>query len=425
MPSLKTFSEFRPHQNKPGSSELSEGGAFGHLQHIYDVPTFQFSDLKDLISKAFTGNLEWTRAKTDGHNLMVTFNGDKLIASRNKGHLKNFGATALDARAIKSKFKGRDIEDSFYYTMVDLEKAVKGLSKKQQEKIFKKGEAWLSLEIMTPQTKNVVDYGSAWQVRFHGTLEHDTDGNITGQLNKKAGQMLDGMLRQKNLERQSKFTLSKIDKLKLDKVSNYSANVSKFHSRIDKIASSAGLSSNNTISEFIKNIFEKEIDKIDSKKELDVGTRNQFIQRMAFSDKSIKIVHLQKEFPESIRDQLKALDKNAGTVYKKAMIPFDELAGDAGQLVASTLTDFMGANPSKAIADIRKRIEDVVEKIGASDNEAAKSKLKINLERLQKLGGMDAIIPSEGITFLYKGELLKLTGSFASVNQILGLLYSI
>lgn len=404
---------------------ITEGGAFGHLQHPYDVPEFTFSDLKDLISQAFNGNLEWTRAKTDGHNLMVTFKNGKLIASRNKGHLKNFGETALDKEGVKSKFSGRSIEDSFYYTMVDLENAVKSLSDAQIEKIFGNGHHWLSLEIMTPETKNVVDYGETWQVRFHGTLEHDEDGNVIGQLNKESARMLDGMLRQKNLERQSKFVLSKIDKLKLDAVDKVSKNVPLFHKKLDKVAKSARLSSNGTIAQFIEYWFNKEIDKIDRKNEISVGTRKQLVQRMAYNNKSIRIVALIKEVPAHLQKEIKSLDKNAPKVYKKVMIPFDEIFAEAGQLVAQTLTDFMGANPSKVIQDIKTRIDDVVIKIGKSNNDTAKQKLVQNLKRLEKLGGMDAVIPSEGITFFYNGELLKLTGSFASVNQILGLLYTI
>lgn len=404
---------------------LVEGGAFGHLQHPYDVPEFTFSDLKDLISKAFHGKLEWTRAKTDGHNLMVTYKNGRLIASRNKGHLKNFGETALDAEGVRSKFSGREIEDSFYYTMVDLGAAVSSLSSAQQEKIFANGHKWLSLEIMTPDTKNVVDYGSTWQVRFHGTLEHDEDGNVIGQLDKEAGRMLDGMLRQKNLERQSKFVLSKIDKLKLDKVDDLDKNISSFHKKVDRVSKSARLSSNDTIASYIENSFRKEIDKIDKKNEISEGTLKSLIQRMAYNNKSIRIVSLIKEVPEHLRKEIKALDKNAPKVYKKIMLPFDDIFAEAGQLVAQKLTDFMGANPSKAISDIRDRIDDVVDKIGKSNNESSKQKLAANLKRLEKLGGMDAVIPSEGITFFYKGELLKLTGSFASVNQILGLLYTV
>ena len=48
--------------------------------------------------------------------------------------------------------------------------------------------------------------------------------------------------------------------------------------------------------------------------------------------------------------------------------------------------------------------------------------LKTQLDRLNALGGFKSIIPSEGVTFMFKGKLYKYTGAFAPVNQILGML---
>jgi hypothetical protein len=39
------------------------------------------------------------------------------------------------------------------------------------------------------------------------------------------------------------------------------------------------------------------------------------------------------------------------------------------------------------------------------------------------LGGVDKIVPNEGIVFVYKGNTLKLTGAFSPLNQLLGLMY--
>ena len=48
-------------------------------------------------------------------------------------------------------------------------------------------------------------------------------------------------------------------------------------------------------------------------------------------------------------------------------------------------------------------------------------KLEYELKRLEDIGGWDAVVPSEGLTFLHKGQLLKLTGAFAPINQLIGL----
>jgi hypothetical protein len=42
------------------------------------------------------------------------------------------------------------------------------------------------------------------------------------------------------------------------------------------------------------------------------------------------------------------------------------------------------------------------------------------LKRLERLGGDQSINSVEGIVFKYQGRLMKLTGSFAPLNQILG-----
>ena len=44
------------------------------------------------------------------------------------------------------------------------------------------------------------------------------------------------------------------------------------------------------------------------------------------------------------------------------------------------------------------------------------------MAKLKAMGGMDAIVPSEGLVFKYKGNNYKLTGAFAPLNQILGII---
>ena len=44
------------------------------------------------------------------------------------------------------------------------------------------------------------------------------------------------------------------------------------------------------------------------------------------------------------------------------------------------------------------------------------------LEKLEAIGGINSIVPSEGIVFKYQGKTYKFTGAFAPVNQITGLI---
>ena len=56
------------------------------------------------------------------------------------------------------------------------------------------------------------------------------------------------------------------------------------------------------------------------------------------------------------------------------------------------------------------------------------NKLKIQLDRLNSIGGLDPIVPSEGIVFKYKGKTYKFTADLHQsikyrFNDILGVGY--
>jgi hypothetical protein len=112
--------------------------------------------------------------KLDGQNLMNSWVNGKLVTARNKGQLKNFGATSMDVSGVASKFSGRgDIRDAFVFAMKDLNKSIGSLSDKQKEKVFGNGKRWMNLEVMYPRSANVIDYDKA-QIVFHNQLHWQT-----------------------------------------------------------------------------------------------------------------------------------------------------------------------------------------------------------------------------------------------------------
>ena len=50
------------------------------------------------------------------------------------------------------------------------------------------------------------------------------------------------------------------------------------------------------------------------------------------------------------------------------------------------------------------------------------AKVEAELARLDRIGGIESIIPTEGIVFVYKGKTMKLTGTFAAINQLMGII---
>ena len=67
-------------------------------------------------------------------------------------------------------------------------------------------------------------------------------------------------------------------------------------------------------------------------------------------------------------------------------------------------------------------IANLTKQLQTSDNIETINKLETELKKIEQIGGFDTIVPIEGIVFTYGGNTYKLTGSFAPVNQILGVL---
>ena len=104
------------------------------------------------------------------------------------------------------------------------------------------------------------------------------------------------------------------------------------------------------------------------------------------------------------------------------MKPFETLFFEVGAEILKNVKGFIAANPDKAVQGIKKKLDDAIKDVKAGKDLKKLNRLKVQLDRLNAIGGLDSIVPSEGIVFKYKGNTYKFTGAFAPINQITGLM---
>jgi hypothetical protein len=399
-------------------SLLTEGGAYGHMSHPFDDMDLTFDDLKNIITGALTGELELTREKTDGQALAISWKNGRLIAARNKGHLANAGANAMGIEGVASKFAGRGgLTDAYNFAMKDLSAAIQSLSEPQRKKIFNEGQCFMNLEVIWPTSVNVIPYGQALLV-FHNTTCYDESGKAVSA-DQSAATKLAGMIKQVNADVQSKYTIQGPPVTQLPKNENLSSKQSKYLSKLQKLQSEFQLSNNDGVSEYHQAWWSNFIDK--SKVKLQKLEKEALIRRWAFGDKSFRL--------NTIADkeaQTWAMDNDKVNVVKQQkenVRQFEEIFLGVGADVLSFMSSVLTANPNAAVADMRNRLESTAEKVRGSGDVSKIAKLKMELSRLASIGGKDKIVPNEGIVFVYKGNTYKLTGTFAPLNQILGIFY--
>ena len=104
------------------------------------------------------------------------------------------------------------------------------------------------------------------------------------------------------------------------------------------------------------------------------------------------------------------------------MKPFEVLFFEVGAEILKNVKGFIAANPDKAVQGIKNKLTSAISNVKSGGDIKKLNTLKLQLDKLQSIGGMDSIVPSEGLVFKYKGKTYKFTGAFAPINQITGLI---
>jgi hypothetical protein len=399
---------------------LMEGGAYGHMSHPFDDMDLTFGDLKDIISKALNGDLGVVREKTDGQALAISWKGGRLIAARNKGHLANAGANAMGIEDVASKFGGRGgLTDAYNFAMKDLSAAISGLSDAQRKKIFNEGKCFMNLEVIWPTSVNVIPYGQALLV-FHNTTCYDEKGSAIGADGGAAG-TLAGMIKQVNADVQSKYTIQGPPVTSIPKSENLSSKQGKYISKLAKLQKQFGLSDSDNVANYHQDWWENFINK-NAPIKVDKLTKEALVRRWAFGDKGFRLTTISKpELQEWAIDHDKV---NVAKQQKDNIKPFEEIFLGVGADILEFVGSVLTVHPEKAIRAMKEKFVSVATQVRNGGSPAQIQKLKSELKRLNQLGGIEKIVANEGLVFFYNGKTYKLTGTFAPLNQILGIFYS-
>jgi len=410
-------------KKKTNESLIVEGGAAGHMMHPYEDVDLTFDDYKEIIDQGLLGSMgdeKPVTEKLDGQNIAFSVVGNEIRFARNKGHVKNGGDRALTVKGMISKFKGRGgIERAFVGAARDLETAIKVLPDDQVKEMFGNGSKFMSVEIILPDSENVIPYDKNVLV-FHGTIEYDKDGKPVASSQDDAKTFSDqilkvGQQKQKlfGLQGPKVITFNKKDIKKMEKKAK------KFHREIDRLKNEFGLKDNDLVRDYYAKWWEREVKKELDQKGLtaDDDTMEGLVNRFAFDDKTMQLKDIRDpEIRKWTSDYQKTRLRD---VKKVAQNPFEMVFLKVGATSLERISDFLASNNPGAIDQIKKELETAMKSVKAEDVSDQAEKLRKEFDRLQQVG-IDKLVPSEGIVFIYKGQPYKFTGTFAPLNQILG-----
>jgi hypothetical protein len=426
MKRLLKFKDFVLESQNPEQKPLNEGGAYGHLAHPFEDIGLTFLDLEEMLMTTVNGAFgpeNFVQEKTDGQNIMISWKDGQLIAARNKGHLKNAGESALTVQGIADMFAGRgDIETAYNAAMTDLTASIRSLSDKDKKSFFANGKKFASVEIITPVTQNTVPYGQNILV-FHGVVEHDADGNAVGE-DKQAGRDLGKMISDANAAAQETFFVRGPQDIASKPLPNTEKRSAYYKKKLSDIMTQSGCSQNSTVGDYAlgmgRNIINREAK--DAGVKLPEQSIDGLAKRIADIDKSYSVPQIKKDLGSDAAWYIDAEKKMAKKWKREVYAPLESMFLEIGTEMMKNISAFLSANPTQAAEDMKKEIDKTIATIRTNGDEKDVEKLEHELSRVAAAGGLESIVPTEGITFLFKGKLYKYTGIFAPLHQIRSIL---
>lgn len=402
---------------------LMEGGAAGHLAHPFEDEELTFKDMKEMIDRGLLGGLDQeapVTEKLDGQNIAFSIRDGQIIFARNKGHVKGRGKNALDVAGIRGMFAGRgNIEKAFTGAAEDLQAAIEKLTPEQRQQMFGDGSKFMSLEIILPDTQNVIPYGKSVLV-MHGSIEYDEDGNEIGRSNTDGKEFADAVTAV-GADKQRTFGISGPKTIAFSdaEVEQYQEKADRYNARLDRTAQEFGLEENSTLADYRRAWWEQEVQKEMERTGIDLSEEefNGLVSRWADGDKKFGVKNIvdedaKKWFRQYERESLAA-------AQKKMINPIEMTFLQAGTDSLRRVTNFLSVNNPEASNQLKRDVLEAIKAIRDSNQPDKIGKLQRELERLEAMG-IDNIVPSEGVVFIYNGKPYKFTGQFAPINQITG-----
>lgn len=403
---------------------INEGGLAGHINHPFEDLSLTFFDIKNLIHLGLSGQLSYeldTTEKIDGQNLYITYVNREIKAARNKKEMKN----PLSKDEIKEKFKDRpELADAFYFAMQDMENFISSFSYETIGELFDNGVSFLNIEIYYPESKNVIDYDKARLV-FHGFSSpfSENDDTYVDEKNKYLLRIRD-MITNVNSNIRTYFEITPPVFVNINQSNDFSNKKDYFISKLQELMDNYNISYENKLEDYVYKRFEYEVDNNINNYNLTIDSevKNGIIKWLINSNyKPMTINEIERKVDsEPFIKWLRGVDRDKK--FREFIKPLEILILELGVEIMKNVNGFLNTDNDAEIRKLKNDITKTISIIKNSNNVDDINLLTKNLEKLNNLGGLDSIVPSEGIVFKYRGKLYKITGSFAPINKILGIL---
>ena len=429
------------------SESMSESGAYGHMDHPFDINDFTFGTLKNLVCDLFRGNItEDVSEKLDGMNAYATVTPSGNIKfARNKKQMEE-PESGMGIPEMEERWggPGKDLSTlnaykNAYYIFSDAVKKLKDPIS------FFNGDGYkiyANCEVLDPGHPNIIHYRNR-VFSIHGLIAYSTSVPIQKiVLPKEEEKWRMDMLNQLIPTISSDFgKIQMTPNVRLNKIEEgVEQIIEKFIGDIEHLKEMAGIDNDNArIVDYKKAMIRGYLGMGEFRGLLNLPDIDFFLDRWAHNDKTKSerpdhlknmptVTQLKKRVAASEFENAKELAETYYTfektvlpgMFEEFMIPLKYFIYELGNEALKLYRGFANeGNEEAVILNLKQQLEDIKNTVRMGGNLEEEEKLAACLNTLNSLG--DNINSMEGIVFNYEGHTIKLTGSFAALNRAINI----
>jgi hypothetical protein len=403
------------------------GGAAGHMAHLHENVWLTIGEIKSFLTQVASAEIS-PMEKVDGQNIFFRWTPSGIMTARNGGDIKKGGMSEAE---YYSKWENHPAGDAFIQGYETIKTALSSLGAEQAKAIFESSQPntyrFCNCEIMFPENENLIVYDGNYIV-LHNLKEFAvTPKLIETEVFMSGDSEFDSLV--SAVSAAEKSTDSKDWQVfgpKFIELKSIADN-SHLENAISAI-SGLGYSDDETIFEMVKDRLVPELESIalPANKKKQLINRIKMISEGADSSELPPIGGIKKDLTK----EQKAVVTKYGSVQKaKKLIgevttPLAIIVSDFAIEVLRGLESFFVTDSDEEIQRIQSTLQSSIEKLEGFKGEGSEQMGEMLEKQLAKLGPIENIASTmEGVIFEYppgSKSLVKLTGSFAMANQIIG-----
>ena len=375
-----------------------------HIESFIEKIDMTIAEFKEVVKSLISGNIDDVEEKIDGQNLTFTVRNG-LIETFSKGptwkRISSGGKTKSDIELIYSDRK--NVKEALLLAHNCLQ-FLYDSHPEVCDKLFQNGKVVISSELVVERSKNLISYEESC-IYFVGPFAMDP--LLLGEYDIDAYKEFVSFA----LKSQTDVCFKMIPKVKLFSFGKSDADC--LLKKFDDVILTSGANPDGNLGDIFvgltKNLLLKE--GMNEDVVLKVAKRLAKKDKKAFSHNEAKAVSI------DFWNKIQKLEESK--FLEQALIPFENVLIELSQKVLKNISLENSSESLQCLHNFVSNVRNAYEENKISATEKDLKEIEVLLLRIGDEKRLET--PTEGIVFKWRGDLLKLTGLFSSINKLHGL----